>query len=149
MQKFGRSLAAVVITGSVALAVAGCAGPGGAPGNNPEPLVGTQWLAQTIEGRQASLMPASSVKFDPGQRITGNAGCNTFSGTIGYSGDQLAVGPLATTRKMCPPEAMAQESAFLQALQSAQRFSMSEWLLTLFGPSGNQVMTLTRMTEPM
>jgi Heat shock protein len=149
VQRIGRRLLGMVVAGGLAMAVAACAGPGGAPGSNPEPLVGTAWLAQSIGGRPASLAPASSVRFDFGQTITGNAGCNTFNGTIGYSGDQLAVGPLATTRKMCPPEIMAQESSFLQALQAAQRFAMTEWLLTLYGPSGDVAMTLTRMTEPM
>ncbi|QNT70701.1 META domain-containing protein [Defluviicoccus vanus] len=131
------------------MTAAACAGPGGASSGGPEPLVGTQWLAQTIAGQEASLYPASSVRFDVGQRITGNGGCNTFNGTIGYAGDQLAVGPLATTRMMCPPEVMRQEAGFLQALQTAQRFTMSDWLLTLFDPSGNQAMTLTRMTGPL
>ena len=144
-----RTIAMIVISSGLAMTVAACAGPGGARSGNPEPLVGTQWLAQTIEGRQASLYPASTVRFDIGQRITGNAGCNSFNGTIGYSGNQLAVGPLAATRMMCPPEVMSQEAAFLQALQTAQRFAVSDWLLTLYGPSGNVQMTLTRMTEPM
>lgn len=128
------------------MTLAGCAGAGA---GDAERLIGTRWLAQSIGGRQASLYPASTVRFDIGQRVTGDAGCNTFNGTIGYSGDQLAVGPLATTRKMCLPEVMAQESAFLQALQTAQRFTVSDWLLTLYAPSGDVAMTLTRMTEPM
>lgn len=136
--------------GGLMLTVAGCAGaPGANTPDSPAPLVGTTWLAQTINGQQASLAPASQVTFDTGSKITGNGGCNTFFGTIGYSGDQLAVGPLATTRKMCPPEVMNQEAQFIRGLETAQRYEMSQWLLTLYGPSGNAQMTLTRVTGGM
>ena len=143
-----RATAGLMVSGCLAMLVAACAGPGGATSGGAKPLVGTQWMAQTIGGREASVVPPSTVSFD-GQRITGSGGCNSFNGTIGYAGDQLAVGPLATTRMMCPPEVMKQEAAFLQALQTAQRFTMTEWLLTLFDPSGNQAMTLTRLTAPL
>ena len=40
------------------------------------------------------------------------------------TGDGLSFGPIASTRRMCQ-DVMAQEDAFLQALENAHRFSIS------------------------
>jgi heat shock protein HslJ len=51
--------------------------------------------------------------------VGGFSGCNSFSGTYGSNGDIVRVSPLATTRLACAEDVMAQETAFLTALQGA------------------------------
>ncbi len=57
-------------------------------------------------------------------QVSGYAGCNQFFGSVTVTGDGLAFGPLASTRRMCA-EVMEQEDAFLQALENAHRFTIS------------------------
>ncbi len=57
-------------------------------------------------------------------RLTGSAGCNRyFSDVTSDGGQQLSVGPVGATRRMCLPEVMKDEGAFLQRLQGVDRFS--------------------------
>ena len=51
--------------------------------------------------------------------VGGSAGCNRFDGTYGSNGTAVRVGRLATTRLACADDVMAQETAFLDALQGA------------------------------
>ena len=51
--------------------------------------------------------------------VGGSAGCNRFDGTYGSNGNVVRVGRLATTRLACADDVMAQETAFLEALQGA------------------------------
>ena len=44
------------------------------------------------------------------------AGCNTGSAQVTIDADHLDFGPLALTRKMCEPDAMAVESAVTEVL---------------------------------
>lgn len=57
-------------------------------------------------------------------QVGGYAGCNQFTGSMTVTGDGLSVGPIASTRRMCQG-VMEQEDAFLQALESAQRYTIS------------------------
>ncbi len=54
--------------------------------------------------------------------ISGNAGCNTFSGTLNTADGAFAIGPLATTAMACDDDVTEQETAFLAALAGATGF---------------------------
>lgn len=72
-----------------------------------------------------------------GDRLTGSGGCNRFTGGFETTGNQLTVGPLATTFMACEPEIMNQESQYLNALQGAQQYDLDD--------EGN--LTITYQTE--
>ena len=72
-------------------------------------------------------------------QVGGYAGCNQFTGSVTVSGDGLSFGPIATTRRMCP-DVMQQEDAFLQALESAHRFSISGEDLAIENANGEVTM---------
>jgi len=59
-----------------------------------------------------------------GQRVSGNAGCNNYFGSIedGVQPGEIRVGMLAGTRMACEPQIMDLESAYMQALQQSNRF---------------------------
>ena len=89
-------------------------------------LAGSAWQATAYNnGRQAVVSPitgtALRLQFLDGGQVSGSGGCNNFSGSWRLDGQRLSIGPLAATRKACPqPEGvMAQEAAFLRALESA------------------------------
>jgi putative lipoprotein len=66
-----------------------------------------------------------------GDRATGFAGCNNFSGGYTLSGDQISFGPLASTRMMCS-DAMQAELQLHRAMDSTTRFVVYGDILTLF-----------------
>ena len=72
-------------------------------------------------------------------QVGGYAGCNQFTGSMTVTGDGLSVGPIASTRRMCQ-DVMEQESAFLQALENAQRYSISGEDLAIENASGEVTM---------
>jgi heat shock protein HslJ len=82
-------------------------------------LEGT-WQLESLEGHTlpdpARRRPMLTVTAEGA--VHGSTGVNRFSGVLDPDGRGL-FGPLATTRRAGPPEAMALEAAFLKALDSA------------------------------
>ena len=72
-------------------------------------------------------------------QVGGYAGCNQFTGSMTVTGDGLSVGPIASTRRMCQG-VMEQEDAFLQALESAHRYSISGEDLAIEDANGEVTM---------
>jgi heat shock protein HslJ len=90
-------------------------------------LAGTSWeVIGYNNGKQAvtSLLAGTTLTAEFGKdgNLSGNSGCNTYNGTYTVTGDQIKIGPLATTRMACPQEIMDQETQYLAALQSAATY---------------------------
>lgn len=86
------------------------------------PALWNDWRADKIRGVK-NLKPGSTLTLASDGRVTGNAGCNGMNGTLSISGDNgLSFSPLATTRKMCEPQTMDQETKFLDALAKTRQF---------------------------
>ena len=79
-------------------------------------------------------------------RVSGNAGCNTFSGAYELSGhDGIEIGPLATTQRACADPAVAtQEQQYTAALELATTYRVTGDQMTLFRPGGTIAATFTR-----
>jgi len=67
-----------------------------------------------------------------GDRLFGSGGCNRFMGGFQTEGDQLTVGPLASTSMACEEPVMDQEARYLAALQGAQRYEVDGQNLAIF-----------------
>ncbi len=81
--------------------------------------------------------------------VGGSAGCNQYTGTYGTNGNVVRIGRLATTRIACPDEIMAQETAFLAAMEGAALIDRRGPTLMLTDLRGAVVVTLVRpSTEP-
>jgi heat shock protein HslJ len=90
-------------------------------------LAGTSWeVIGYNNGKQAvtSVLAGTTLTAEFGKdgSLTGNSGCNTYNGTYTVTGDQIEIGPLATTRMACPQEIMDQETLYLAALQTAATY---------------------------
>ena len=57
---------------------------------------------------------------------------------------QLSMGPLASTRKMCPPAVMDQENRFLRTLETVRSARVEHDLLYLQDANGQTVLRLSR-----
>ena len=78
--------------------------------------------------------------------MSGNSGCNTFTGPYTVTGgDSIKIGPLAATLKACTSEDLHnQETDYLNALQLATTFQVSGDRLDLFRPGGTFAVTFVR-----
>jgi heat shock protein HslJ len=76
-------------------------------------------------------------------RITGNAGCNDYSGTLTRTADSFTVSNLIATEKACtePAGIMEQEQAYLAALADVVAFSWEEQL----SDDGNSIVTVGQL----
>ena len=97
----------------------------------PTGLAAMPWMVTSYNnGRDAAVSPLLdtelTLEFQEDGNITGNAGCNRYFGPYVVTGDSLQIGPLATTRALCPEPAgiMEQEQEFLAALQAAATFTI-------------------------
>jgi len=92
----------------------------------PTTLAGTAWQVIAYNtGRQAVVSVIAdtqlTLEFLADGRLRGSGGCNDFNGSFTAKDSGLSIGRLATTRMACvqPEGRMAQEAAFLAALETA------------------------------
>jgi len=76
--------------------------------------------------------------------ISGNGGCNQFAGTFLQGGSQVKIGPLIAEQKVCPPEIMAGERAWIIMLEAAVTVEATFKLLVLKDASGAVLAKLLR-----
>jgi heat shock protein HslJ len=101
-------------------------------------LSGTSWeVTGYNNGKQAviGVLAGTTLTADFGKdgNLSGNAGCNTYSGAYKVNGDQITIGPLASTMMACsePAGVMEQEAQYLAALQSAATYQIEGNVLQL------------------
>jgi heat shock protein HslJ len=71
-------------------------------------------------------------------RLSGQAGCNRFSGGYTLGGDTLTPGALAMTRMACPGPAMGHEQRASHILNGPVRITYPDGdTLVLTGPDGS------------
>lgn len=93
------------------------------------PIENTKWVISRLHG---TIIPENENKervihfiLDPVTKsISGNAGCNSFTGAYTISkGNQISFSNLATTRMMCP-DFMVNEKDFLEVFKTADNFNI-------------------------
>ena len=107
----------------VAMAVAACGGA--QPTQTPVPsgplqLAGTNWLLikylspnGAVFTVPAAVTPQAAFTTDT---MSGNGGCNTFSGGYTLTGQDLKLGPMIATQMACQDPIASVETAYLAAL---------------------------------
>ncbi|HRE40540.1 MAG TPA: META domain-containing protein [Ignavibacteria bacterium] len=102
----------------------------------------TKWVIANIDGKA----PSSSVTNQPyivftgtTGNVSGNSGCNTFSGSYTSSGNSLTFSPIAATKMFCDG-AMDFEQSFLNLLNECDSYLVSNNILTLYGKDGRKAM---------
>jgi heat shock protein HslJ len=98
----------------------------------PVNLTGTQWTLEEFGGKPVIEHSKATLAFLQAGRVSGNGSCNRFMGPAEMTGDKIKLGPLAGTKMMCDPGASDQETAYLKALESAQRFEVKDGKLLIY-----------------
>ena len=101
------------------------------------------WMAESIGG-QAVIQPGRvTLAFLEG-RVSGRSGCNRYSGPVEVGTTTMKVGPLISTKMACMEAGlMQQESAYLNALQSAQSYSIDGTTLSISDAAATNIYTAT------
>lgn len=111
-----RALAAVVLV--LVLPMLGCTAS-----DDATQLQGPTWRSVEMRGEPVTEDPPVTATFAADDTVAGSSGCNRYTGPATVTGDRLEVGPLASTMMACEPATvMDREAAYLQALESADRW---------------------------
>ena len=107
-------------------------------------LTAVRWRATFIGAEPVPDDAGIWVLFEVDGSIGGNAGCNSFSGSLEKTDAGVKVGPLGATRMACPNPAMDRETAFLSALQQATVFEVAGQRMTSLDSEGNLLVEFAR-----
>ena len=118
-----------------------------APTPNPFRLANTKWTltGMTQNGVSQPIVPqAPTLEFQT-DTLGGNAGCNNYGGDYRTQGEMIQVSALRSTLMACADEkAMAQESAYLDALQNARMFEVRDNVLKITYGDGKGQLVFVR-----
>jgi heat shock protein HslJ len=84
------------------------------------------------------------IQFGSGGKVSGHAGCNRFFADYARTTLKLMIGPVATTRKFCPPAQMKQEREWLGLLKRVRAYEATHLKLTLYGAKRTVLVVLVR-----
>lgn len=95
-------------------------------GGNPASLLeGESWLVEDLDGKGIIDHSHMTLEFK-GNKLSGSAGCNSYTTSFVLGGEGLSLATMAVTQKSCAESLMTQEDRFLSILQSVARFSFDE-----------------------
>jgi heat shock protein HslJ len=114
----------------------------------PDGLQGTYAVTGVNNGKGAVVSSAATEKatitFGTDGTVSGNTGCNSFSGTYDVDGSTLTInGDVAATMMACEADAQALEQQFLTALGNVGAWERSGQQITLSDAGGAAQLTLT------
>jgi heat shock protein HslJ len=118
-------------------------------------LAGSDWVVTNFNNGQQAVVGVLegitlTVAFGGDGRVSGNAGCNTFTGGYTQEDGTIAIGPLASTRKLCsePAGVMDQEVQLLAALESAATYQFNGDMLSFRTAEDAMAVVMRRAPKP-
>lgn len=119
----------------------------------PANLSDNTWLVTAYNsGGQAVVGVISGMRltavFAADGTVSGNGGCNSFSGTYTTDGRNITISPLVSTMMACQEDVMQQETAYLAALQSAATYRLAGDTLELRTATDEMAVLFVAETVP-
>jgi heat shock protein HslJ len=109
----------------------------GGPRVPPPALTGSRWQIVAIAG-QAVSGEDYVLQFDDG-RLTGQAGCNRFSGAYSETRPTLRPGAIVATRMACPGARMEHERRALQIISAPLSMNFLDGRTLVLGNRSGQI----------
>jgi putative lipoprotein len=125
------------------IALAPLAEPQAVAADGATALVGT-WTLGGAGGAGVAAGVESSLTLADGGEATGSGGCNSFRASWSLEGEAFRFGPIAATRRACPPPQMEQETRFFAALEATRGARVEDGALVLLDAAGATVLRLGR-----
>ncbi|PKO05398.1 MAG: hypothetical protein CVU41_12240 [Chloroflexi bacterium HGW-Chloroflexi-3] len=115
-------------------------------------LADTSWLASYVNTESSEDIVSSSsiqaaqqtLSFDKAGKISGIAGCNDYFANYEVKDKDLSISAIGSTKMFCGDGLMAEESAFLAALDKAASYRISSDTLQIFAANGNTLISFSR-----
>lgn len=116
-------------------------GCGGDPGSF---LRQREWRVASLDGEPLPTLRAPvTLAFATDGRFAGQGPCNRLLGSFRLGGEDLRLGPAASTMMACPEPVMAAERRWIEALEAVRGFSLAaEGGLRLSTESGGAIALL-------
>ncbi len=117
----------------------------GAAAGVPEeeaPITGVVWHLAQLGEKAADPQVNTTLTFHKDGRISGEGGCNRFSGAADLKGSALRIGNVSSTMMACPEPGATQEREFYEALSKAVAFAVEGETLVLLNEAGGAVARL-------
>jgi heat shock protein HslJ len=115
-------------------------------GMAPQELTGVWKWQKTEYGNDDVITPADSerytVEFAPTGKLAGLADCNRLMGSYTVDGSALTIGPLASTKMLCPGD--SQGDVFTRELQQVVAYVIADGMLYLDLPVDTGTMVFAR-----
>lgn len=133
-----------IVVGASAAAIAACSVLHSAPiKDSTQELGGTRWRLTGIGPAAAPRLLQDEVEItlilEPGGNAGGSSGCNSYGGEYEASGGEIRFRNIAGTLMACTDAGvMDLEQAYLNALNSAQRFELTGSLLVIDFAGGKE-----------
>ncbi len=105
------------------------------------------WLIVSIQDKTVIENSAARLVFHSEDKLSGSASCNNMSSSYSAQDSALTINRIATTRKMCLPALMEQESRLLRALSKVNRFQLNNGQLSLYDQQGDLQIIAKRTKE--
>lgn len=112
------------------------------PGGESD-LLGSWWI-KSIGDRPVVNMSTVEIEFVEGNRVAGNAGCNHFMGGYTLSEENMTITRLGSTRMVCPPALMEQETRLFATLQQVVQVRLGRGSLELLDHDGNPLVSASK-----
>jgi heat shock protein HslJ len=114
----------------------------------PDGIEGSYQVTGINNGNQAVVSTEAtskaSITFGPDGTVSGNTGCNSFSGSYTIDGSSLEInGDVAATMMACEDASQQVETQFLTALSEVASWERNGQTVTLRDPAGATQLTLT------
>ncbi len=119
-------------------------------GANKDALYQNEWKLATVQGIVVPEDSKAALQFSPDGRVSGNAGCNSLTGSFALDGiSGIKFSPLALTKMMClDSKANEIETKFTGALSAASSWSISNGELALKGGDSSVVAVFAGIHPP-
>lgn len=99
---------------------------GGCATQSAQLQTGKTYIVEWIGERPLIDRSHLTVTLGTDGRAHGHAGCNRWFASYRLDGPELSFGPTGSTRMLCAPALMEQETRFLQALGAVERWDIGE-----------------------
>jgi putative lipoprotein len=124
---------------AAALLLAACA----AAGPQAE-LHGQTWTLARIEGAPVAAPGRSTLRVADDGKISGEGGCNRYSGGAELTDHAITFGPLLATKRACEPAVTRQEVRLFEGLRRAAGWRIEDGALALLDAAGHELLRLSR-----
>jgi heat shock protein HslJ len=113
-------------------------------------LTDSPWLLTELGGEAPLPETSITAEFDDDGRVGGSSGCNSYSTSYTVDGNQIEFGEeMVGTLMSCPDPVMAQERAYLEALQDTATFEIVDDELTFINADGDVLASFQAVSQDL